>query len=173
MAKRRILPLKDLSADMQRFFDTLTSSSDLAVILVTASYIDASLASMLRRFFLDGSVVSKLLDIRGPLGTIASRSDLAYVLGLIDKPLYQALHKVIEIRNEFAHHHLEHSFEAPEIRKLCEELVYLQALYPREKHPWQVNELLKTSRNTFTLHAVLISQQLVLRGTNVKRVPAA
>ena len=72
MPKRPILPVEDLSADTQKFFDVLNQSSDLGVVLVTASYLDASIGSLLHRFFQASAVSDKLLDIQGVLGTRAA-----------------------------------------------------------------------------------------------------
>src|SRR5687768_16031576 len=106
MPRRPILPPEHLSEDTQQFFDVLNGSSDLVVVLVAASYIDASLAALLHKFLVESSVSSKLLDPRGgALGTFAAKLDAAYALGLIDKPLYKDLCKIAEIRNEVAHHH--------------------------------------------------------------------
>jgi hypothetical protein len=49
VVKRKILPVEHLSKDSQKFFDVLNSEKDLPLILVAASYIDACLASILKR----------------------------------------------------------------------------------------------------------------------------
>src|SRR5205823_14441707 len=95
MTKKTILPGENLSEDTQKFLDVLNAESDLAVILVAASYIDAALASILQRFLVSGSTTERLLDARGgALGSFASRSDVCYTLGFISKPLYQDLMRI-------------------------------------------------------------------------------
>ena len=44
--KKKILSVENLSEDTQKLFNVLNEESDLAVILVAASYIDAALASI-------------------------------------------------------------------------------------------------------------------------------
>ena len=174
MTKRSILAVEALSADTQKFFDVLNESSDLSVVLVTTSYLDASLASLLHRYFIVGAVSDSLLALDGPLGTVASRARLAYALGLIGKSLYQALAKIIEIRNAFAHHHLEHDFQAAEIADLCSELRFVEFLSQgNSDKPLGLEQHMQTSRDRFVLTAVMVSQRLLLAGLGVKRVPAA
>jgi DNA-binding MltR family transcriptional regulator len=171
MPRRPILPVEDLSADTQKFFDVLNQSSDLGVVLVTASYLDASIGSLLHRHFQTSAVSDKLLDIQGPLGTISARADIAYALGLINKALYQDLLKMIEIRNAFAHHHLEQNFQVAAIGALCDELRYVFSLRAgATDQPLGFGEIARSSRDKFVISAVLISQQLLLRGLGVKRV---
>ena len=107
MTKKTILPVENLSDDTQKFFDVLSAESDLAVILIAASYLDAALASILQRFLLPGSTAERLLNARGgALGSFGIRSDICYALGFISKPLYQDLIRIAEMRNICAHHHL-------------------------------------------------------------------
>jgi len=171
VSKRTIVPVEDLSADTKRFFDILNESSDLSVVLVATSYLDASLASMLHRYFIVSSVSDGLLDLHGSLGTISSRASLSYAPGLIGKSLYQALVKIIEIRNTFAHHHLEHDFEVSEIANLCSELRFMESLRGDADTPLDFEQHMQTSRDRFVLTAVMISQRLLLTALGVKRVP--
>lgn len=167
MPRRRIPPIESLSADTQAFFDTLNESSDLATVVVTASYLDASLASLLHRYLAKCSATERLLDMRGPLGTIAARLDLAHALNLIDKPLFRAIARVIEIRNQFAHHHLEQSFASPDIAALCAQLTYLEDAGQGEKFAKYIRDHMSTPRNRFVSHAVMISQRILLKGLAV------
>jgi DNA-binding MltR family transcriptional regulator len=167
MARRSIPAVESLSADIQKFFDTLNESSDLAAVVVTASYIDASLGSLLQRRLLESSITDALLDLRGPLGTIGARADLAYALSLIDKPLYKAIAKIVEIRNQFAHHHLEHTFESTDVAALCSELRYLEDSNQGDVFADFMRHHMRTNRDRFVLHAVMISQRLLMKGLEV------
>ena len=57
--------MENLSEDTQKLFNVLNEESDLAVILVAASYIDTALASILQRFLRPGSTTDRLLN---PIG---------------------------------------------------------------------------------------------------------
>jgi len=48
--KKKILSVENLSEDTQKLFNVLNEESDLAVILVAASYIDTALATSFSAF---------------------------------------------------------------------------------------------------------------------------
>jgi DNA-binding MltR family transcriptional regulator len=126
MAKRN--PIRTLESLMQQspeFFESVDKEPDLARVLISTSFLDQVLATMLGQFFIDGETSSRLLSYTGLLGTFSARMDLAYCLALIPKDLYQNLRTVAEIRNRFAHHHLRLTFEDPEAAALCDKLVFL------------------------------------------------
>jgi DNA-binding MltR family transcriptional regulator len=166
MAKRSILPPESLSEDSQKFLKFLNESSDLSAVLVATSYLDASLAGMLHRFFIVSQTSDRLLDTRGSLGTFVARADAAYALGLISKVMYQCLIAIAEIRNEFAHHHLELSFASPKVQELCGKLNYIDACF-KDANP--LEQFMKTVRDRFVLSVVLVSQQLLVLGIGTER----
>jgi DNA-binding MltR family transcriptional regulator len=169
VVKRKILPVEHLSKDSQKFFDVLNSEKDLPLILVAASYIDACLASILKRKLKKSSITDQLINIKGPIGTFSARADLCYALGLIQKNLYQDLATIAQLRNEVAHHHLELSFDDQSILELCNKLGYVASLKNgNSDEPLASEEWLKGPRNTFKITAVLISQRLLLIGLGIK-----
>ena len=170
MPKRTIFPVENLSEDTSRFLDVLNESNGLTVVLVAASYIDASLAALLHRFFIESSISDKLLDAQGgALGAFTSRCDASYALALIDKPMYQDLIKIAEIRNEFAHYHLALDFQAPNVSRLCDELKYVKSLFgtTNEQNPFE--KIMVNARDRFVITVVLISQRLLINGLGIKR----
>ena len=171
MTKKIILPVENLSDDTQKFFDVLNAESDLAVILIVASYLDAALASILERFLLPGSTAERLLNARGgALGSFGVRSDICYTLGFISKPLYQDLIRIAEIRNTCAHHHLPLDFTQEEIVRSCQGLAYVESLRESNKgQPIYPAEWLTGARNRFTLTAVTISQHLLVTALGTKQ----
>jgi DNA-binding MltR family transcriptional regulator len=171
MPKRTIPHIEKLSADTQAFFDTLNGTSDLAMVVVTASYLDASLASLLQRYLAKGSAAGRLLDVRGPVGTMSARLDLAHALRLIDKPLFRALAKVIEIRNQFAHHHLEETFQSPHIAALCMQLTYLEDAGKGDAFDQYIRDHMSTPRSRFETHAIMLSQRLLMRALEIPTAP--
>jgi DNA-binding MltR family transcriptional regulator len=171
MAKQLIPQIEQLSAESQEFFRVLNKADDLAVILVATSFLDLSLASILKRKLLDNSATDRLLDARaGALGSFVVRADACYALGLLGKPIYRDLLKIAEIRNMIAHHHLALSFKAEGIAKLCGELSYVSSLKNGSSgEPLLSAKWMNTPRNQFVLTAVMISQRLLLIGLGVKR----
>jgi DNA-binding MltR family transcriptional regulator len=129
MKSRQPLSPESLSDEAQRLHQQLATSSDVAAIVVGVSYIDTSLASLLSKKLLKSSVSDRLLDSRsGALGTFSARTDMSYALALIDKPIYQELRTLGELRNEIAHSHYELSFSSPEVIERCTQLVYISTL---------------------------------------------
>lgn len=172
MTKRTLVPVERLSDETQSFYDVLNNESDLPAVLITASYIDACLGAILKKFFLDNSTSANLLNPKvGSLGTFGSRSDACYCLGLIDKRIYQDLLVIAEIRNLFAHHHLALSFAVPEVAQQCERLSYVaQQRNGNTDVPLLDAKHLRTPRDRFVISAVIISQRLLLTGLGISRV---
>ena len=169
MAKRKIVPIKDLSDDTKELYGVLNEENDLPLILISTSYIDACLASILERKLIKSSITQKLLGPNGPIGGISVRADLSYSLGVIEKSLYQDLLIIMRIRNEVAHHHIGLNFNEPYISELCNELNYLTTVYPDDSNmPQEFLESLKEARNRFTMTVVIISQKLLLIGKTTK-----
>lgn len=102
---------------------------DFSVVVISVSHLDASLTALLHRFLIQSSVADQMLDSRrGPLGSFATKTDLAYVLGLIPKSMHQDLQKLAEIRNQLAHNHHNSSFSDAAINDACLTLKYLGML---------------------------------------------
>jgi len=124
MAQPKI-PLVDvLCKDVRKLADTLNNESDVVVVLVGTSFLETTLGSLLQHHFAKSCVTERLLSPRGALGTFQGKMDTAYCLGLISKRRFQDLGVIAEIRNKFAHSHLELSFQQPEVFDLCQKLQY-------------------------------------------------
>lgn len=171
MAKKLIPQIEKLSAESKELFDVLNDGDDLSVILVATSFLDLSLASILKRRLLDNSATDRLLDPRaGALGSFVMRADACYALGLLTKPIYKDLLKIAEIRNMIAHHHLTLSFQEEGIAKLCKELGYVASIKNGSTGEQLLSaRFMNTPRNQFVLTAVMISQRLLLIGLGIKR----
>jgi DNA-binding MltR family transcriptional regulator len=110
--KRKVPPIQNLAEESQALYDVLNNESDMACVLISVSYLDYALASLLKHFFIEGKTASKILEPpSGFLSAFASRYELAYCLGLIPKGLYQNLQIMGIIRNAFAHSHLMMSLD--------------------------------------------------------------
>jgi DNA-binding MltR family transcriptional regulator len=95
----------------------------LRCALVGASYLDASLGTLLKEGFVHrGKTADKMLEPGGLLSEFRARSDLAYCLGLVNEDEYRDLSTIAEIRNRFAHSYLSIDFKDNEVKRLCGEL---------------------------------------------------
>ena len=148
MPKRSIPKVEGLRADIQGLLGVLNGESDLAVVLVASSYLDACLAALLERYLRESSISAKLLDARsGALGSFVVRADVCYALSLIPKGIYQDLVVMAEIRNEFAHHHLALKFDVEDVTKRCTQLKHASTLRIADGSKLAFDQLLLQNRN--------------------------
>jgi len=171
MEKQRIHPLEKLRADTQAFLDVLNGEPDFSVVIISIGYVDACLAALLHRFLIQSSVTEELLDPRrGPLGSFATKADLAYVLGLIPKSMYLDLQQLAEIRNQVAHHHLNLNFADASISDACLKLQYLGTLKIGDfDEPAFPPERMPSPKEQFKFTAVVISNLLLTESERIAR----
>jgi DNA-binding MltR family transcriptional regulator len=176
MSKRIVPDVEKLSEESSHLYEVLNTESDLACVLIATSYLDYALASLLRRHFIESSLVDKLLDPpRGSISSFASRCDLTYCLGLISKSFYQNLEIVGKIRNSFAHSYLCLSLGDTEIAPLIDSLIpptvhqTITILGNQAKHEGPAPMPLTGSvRDKFNLIIVMMVNSLLLTGLAMK-----
>lgn len=178
MAKK-IFEVEQLSKESQALLDAVNEEPDLPCVLISTSYLDQCLASLLEQHFIKGKTAIRLLDPRGgPIGNFSVRADLCYCLELIPKDLYQNLKTVAEIRNRFAHSHLSISFGNSEVTRICEKLSFPKVAQAKRiegdtgatynvKDPFE--QRYKEPRAKFTINAVLMASRLILIGMSLKK----
>jgi hypothetical protein len=100
------------------------SESDRAAVILGAAKLDLALRELLtKRFMPNPSGQDDLFDADKPISTLSARINVAYRLGLIDKPFAKSLHLVRKIRNEFAHEAVGANLAAGSHRDRVKELV--------------------------------------------------
>ena len=175
---RKIPEIEQLSEETQALFKAVNEEPDLPCVLISTSYLDQCLASILKRHFIKGNTANRLLDPRGgPIGSFFIRADICYCLNLIPKGLYENLRTVAEIRNRFAHSYLSVSFKDSEVIKLCDKLSFPEvALSKRiEGNTGEIQDIenpfdhFKEPRSKFTLNAVLMAERLIIIGLGMKK----
>jgi DNA-binding MltR family transcriptional regulator len=166
---RKIIPIKQLSEETRQLFDVLNDQSDLACVLIGTAFLDAALGALIAGKLSESSVSDKLLGPSGALGTFNARTDIAYCLRLITKKRYQDLCVISYIRNQFAHSHMQLSFNELQITTLCNQL-----------HEWRVvfedkpninaksDEIHARARNQFKLSVIFIANWLLLEALALK-----
>ena len=168
------IKLEELSKDTQKVYNILNEESDLACVLIGTSYLAELLASTIKIAFIETSVSQKILDPqRGMIGGFASRADLAYCLGIINKTNYQDLLKIAEIRNKFAHKHLALDFGNTTIRKICAELKTWQMLLLDKKEETTEKltqeQMRSYTRNQFNMSVVLLGSRIHLNALSKRQ----
>lgn len=115
--------LENLYEDTQKVFNVLNHESDIACVLIGASYLSELLGSAIRTVLRKSKVTEKLLGPgKGILGSFQTRADMAYCLKIIGKSDLQDLEIIGNIRNSFAHKHLSFDFTDSEVAKECNKL---------------------------------------------------
>lgn len=116
---------------IQPLFEAIEKEESLPCVLLCAAYIDSCLKGLLEKQFTQGgSIATEILDSKGFLGASYNRARLAYCLGLIDKPTFQNIDFIGQIRNLFAHSPAPVDFDDTEITDLCNKLKPVQVTLP-------------------------------------------
>jgi mannitol operon repressor len=115
--------LLSTAEDLARFVSELRQESDRGLPLVAAALIDDLLKETLRAFFCIDAPAASLLDrAESPLGTLSSRIQACFALGLIDEFEFVEIGIMRKVRNEFAHAKHGTTFATPRIADLCARL---------------------------------------------------
>lgn len=130
-----------------------TSMADLQIVIMCTSFIEHSLATLIKTILVETSENS-LLDPIKPLGPLEARAVAAYSLGLISDGLRDEIKKIGVIRNRFAHNFLNITFEDNMISQLCDNLKCPAFPLPSIG---QVN-----ARSRFRMSAIFIVNHLIL-----------
>jgi DNA-binding MltR family transcriptional regulator len=161
------LKFEELSEDTQQVLNILNQESDLACVLIGASYLAELLASTLKVAFIETRISQKILNPQnGAIGGFVTRADLAYCLGLIKKKAYNDLLKIAEIRNLFAHKHLKLDFGEANVRKACNELQSWRLILLGEEEELEIEATIEQmrvkARNQFNLSVVFLGTRIHL-----------
>lgn len=98
------------------------SESDRGAAVLAASFVENYLAAYLRFFMIEDADVEALFGGFGPLSGFSQRIEAAYAFGFLTASSRQDLKYVRKIRNHFAHHPMDASFEASPVRDFVEHL---------------------------------------------------
>jgi len=173
---RYSVPLEQLSQETRRLFEVLNNESGLACVVIGSAFLETALGTLLARRFIKSSVGDKLLALSGVLGTFAPRADLAYCLGLISKDHYQDLCVVAEIRNQFAHSHLQLTFKDVNIRQRCNRLNEWRVIFHEDagELPTDLNEtqIARRARNQFNMSVAFLANWVLIDALSIKSTTA-
>ncbi len=172
MKKKSVINISELLEQVRELRNRLSKESDVGGVLISTSFLEACLASLLREYLKKPSVTEKLLNpISGSLGSFNSKCDVAYCLDLIMKTTYQDLLIIGQTRNLFAHDHLKGSFNDEDVRKICGELNapndYLDANQDQSNFEG-VKEYFGSPKNRFIYTVSCISDLLMKETLSIK-----
>jgi DNA-binding MltR family transcriptional regulator len=109
-----------LQESIPAFRREMARETDRGSALVGAAMLEDALAAVIRAYLRgDKGCINELFQQNAPVGTFASKSELARCLGLVDSEIHNDLHVIRKIRNEFAHRCGPANFEEVAIKQLC------------------------------------------------------
>jgi len=115
------------SAFRQMMESLKRETSDRAIAIVGAAYLDDRLAQTIRAFFIKRDKPTKeLLSTHGALGSFGARIQIAFCLGLLDEDEYHDFGVIQKIRNAFAHQVADLTFDELNIAQQCDLLRLLK-----------------------------------------------
>ena len=101
-----------------QLIQTLAKESDRGAAILAASFVENYLGNFLRSKTHDDGIAKTLFGPVGPLSSFSQRIAVAYTFKFIEKRLYVDLTAIREVRNHFAHHPFDASFETDKVQKL-------------------------------------------------------
>ena len=96
--------------------------SDRAAAVLAGSFVDEFTRKFIRSRMVDDKISDELLYGYGPLANFGARINTLYAFGFINKSARDDLDVIRQIRNHFAHHPEQTSFEGEEVIRLCGKL---------------------------------------------------
>jgi DNA-binding MltR family transcriptional regulator len=85
--------------------EEMNGESDRAVAIVGAAWVEEALSDSIVSFLrAHEDSHRRLFKGNAPLGTFSSKIDLSRLLGIVSNAIWADLHRIRDIRNEFAHH---------------------------------------------------------------------
>jgi len=134
--------------EFSQFRLALTSESDRGCALFAAAYLDNALSKLLSACMVQGKRLEEdLFSGQAPLSTFSSRIKLAFYMGKIAESERKDLDSIRGIRNEFAHHPEQLTFENQSIRDRCANL----------NHNWRGKYVGPRTKFNATVSALLIN----------------
>ncbi|SRR5258708_6702206 len=113
MAVPKKLDLGDWNEMLNSFYE----ESDRGAAILVGSFAEHSLGLYLRFRMKDQKVANDLFAPMGPLSNFSQRIAIAYAFGLISEKQYRDFQIIRRIRNHFAHHPMDTTFETKEIKE--------------------------------------------------------
>lgn len=113
---------KSTELNMEKWNDMLVTyhtESDRGAAILAGSFIEHVLGQYLRYCISDKKIADDLFAPMGPLSNFSQRINIAYAFDFIPKYHFKDLDTIRRIRNHFAHHPLDSTFETNEIKQRC------------------------------------------------------
>jgi DNA-binding MltR family transcriptional regulator len=147
--------------DNKELWEEVINSSERSAVLVAGAAFDAHLESILSKYLIQDSGVSKRL-VNSTLSNFAAKINTCFCLGLISSDERHDLNLLRDIRNSFAHNLFGCDFTNPDVQLL------ISSLTLANKTGTTPNDVgIKTY---FNINMVMLDKLLILRLNSVKSI---
>jgi DNA-binding MltR family transcriptional regulator len=172
---KKPLTVDELHKQANSLIDILNHQTPIACVLVATSFIEQCLSTLLHSFTIEGDTSDQLCDYKkGVLKEMRSRATMCYCLGLFDTGLYNNLIAIGDIRNRFAHAHMELTFADAIVAKHCGKLVMDTPISFASNVPGRTPadtfaDVGSTAQGRFVLIVFIVATKLVWLARDIKR----
>lgn len=140
--------------------------SDRAAAILAGSFAESFLEKFLKACMIDDLVVEELFQGYSPLSTFSARIACGYAFGSIGPGIKNDLTYIRKVRNHFAHHPAETSFEVSPVRELCANLSSAKPTQDQDGKDWTVKDarsqyLLAVSMTVAILHNAMVAKNKI------------
>jgi len=128
MSKKKLLiTSEEIIRRRDELFEALSDESDRGAILVSASFLDDALETILRvRFSIEKAkakkVIDPLFDTFGPLSTFSAKIKVSYAIDLIEHWMFHDLEILRKMRNQLAHNAKVSNFDSNDTSQIIQKL---------------------------------------------------
>jgi hypothetical protein len=158
------------------FVGRFHEESDRAAAVLAGGYLDAFLEDALRSTFVSIARVDALFEGQGALRSFASKIALAAAMGIVTEPLARDLDIIRKVRNHFAHHIWDASFEAPPVSQWCKAIGIVDSAVDEktgarvvDKSPPRIRYLLGVGMATMMVaHSKIVPAEFRERMTGIR-----
>ena len=116
-------PVESTLADYHLMVNLFENESDRGAAVLAGRYVENHLGLYLRSKMIAPSIADRLFSSDGPLSSFSQRIDLAHAFGFLSKEQCADLHLIKKVRNHFAHHPKEATFNDKLISDWIENLI--------------------------------------------------
>ena len=114
---------EEMTAKLKHLEGAVNHESETTCVVVTTSYVDFALRTLLRETLCKGDTSESLLHTqKGALGSLHAASGVAYAIGIISSGCKTNIDRIGSIRNRFAHEIDGMSFQDVKVVEMCHQL---------------------------------------------------
>lgn len=148
----------------------LKGETDRSAALFASSFLHHEMQQLLLAYLVDDKSSAKLFDGYHPLSTFSGLIDVAFGLGLMTRSMREDLTFIRKIRNHFAHHHGQVTFDDAPVTDWCRELTTAKGVPTQDGNKWQADN--RRDQFLFSSTITLVYFERFVRSAIQRSIPA-